>query len=61
MASKGWMERHKRTPKFSTRKYLRCSQCGRSHAVYKALGICRLCVRKLAAAGLLPGLKKASW
>jgi len=47
--------------KFSSRVYTRCNKCGRSHAVYKKFGICRICFRKMALEGLLPGVTKASW
>ena len=51
----------KRTPKFSTRLRRRCQLCGRPRAVYRKFGICRICFRKLADQGLIPGVRKASW
>ncbi|MEF3192012.1 MAG: type Z 30S ribosomal protein S14 [Campylobacterales bacterium] len=48
-------------PKFSSRGYTRCSICGRPHSVYRDFGICRVCLRKMANEGLLPGVRKASW
>ena len=39
----------------------RCKLCGRPRAVYRKFGICRICFRKLADQGLIPGVKKASW
>jgi len=51
----------KRTPKFSTRRYNRCELCGRQHAYYRKFKICRLCFRKLASQGRIPGVRKASW
>lgn len=39
----------------------RCRICGRPHSVYRKLGMCRICFRKLASAGLLPGVTKSSW
>lgn len=50
-----------RTPKFSTRAYTRCELCGRPRAVYRKFHICRLCFRKLANSGEIPGVKKSSW
>ena len=50
-----------RKPKFTVRGYTRCQICGRPHSVYKDFGICRVCLRKMANEGLIPGLKKASW
>jgi len=49
------------TPKFSSRKIYRCQLCGRSRAVYRKFGICRLCFRSLALKGEIPGVRKASW
>lgn len=51
----------KRKPKFRVRAYTRCELCGRSRAVYRKFKICRLCFRKLAHEGKIPGVKKASW
>jgi small subunit ribosomal protein S14 len=39
----------------------RCQICGRARAVYRKFGICRICFRKLASDGLIPGVRKASW
>jgi small subunit ribosomal protein S14 len=50
-----------REPKFSTRTVRRCDLCGRPRAVYRKFRICRLCFRKLANEGHIPGLVKASW
>ena len=47
--------------KFSSRKYTRCQLCGRPHAVLRKFKICRICFRKLAHEGKIPGVKKASW
>jgi len=51
----------KRPPKFSTRKVQRCMLCGRPRAVYRKFGTCRICFRKLADQGCIPGVRKASW
>ncbi|HPR17111.1 MAG TPA: type Z 30S ribosomal protein S14 [Candidatus Cloacimonadota bacterium] len=61
MAKKAWIEKLKRTPKFSTRKYSRCKICGRSRGYMRDFGMCRICFRKLAGEGQIPGVKKASW
>ncbi len=45
----------------SVRVAQRCSCCGRPRAVYRKFGLCRLCLRKSAMHGLLPGVLKASW
>jgi ribosomal protein S14 len=39
----------------------RCKLCGRSRAVYRKFGVCRICFRDLASSGLIPGVRKASW
>ena len=51
----------KRKPKYKTRGYTRCELCGRSRAVYRKFRICRICFRKLALEGMIPGVRKASW
>ena len=61
MAKKSMIVKAAREPKFSTRKYTRCSICGRPKSVYRDFGICRICLRKMANEGLLPGVRKASW
>ena len=49
------------TPKFKVRGYSRCQRCGRSQAVYRKFGLCRICLREMAHAGELPGVTKSSW
>ncbi|MRJ06806.1 MAG: type Z 30S ribosomal protein S14 [Epsilonproteobacteria bacterium] len=61
MAKKSWIAKNKRKPKFKVRAYTRCAICGRSRSVYRDFGICRICLRKMANEGLLPGVRKASW
>ena len=39
----------------------RCGLCGRGRAVYRKFGVCRICFRKMASDGLIPGVRKASW
>jgi small subunit ribosomal protein S14 len=55
------INKQQRKPKFAVRAYTRCSICGRPHSVYKDFGICRICLRKMANEGLIPGMRKASW
>ena len=50
-----------RTPKFSVRKYYRCRNCGRPRGYLRKFEMCRICFRKLALAGDIPGVIKASW
>ncbi len=61
MASKSKIAKALREPKYSTRREIRCQICGRPRAVYRKFGVCRICFRKLAEEGLIPGVKKASW
>ena len=51
----------KRKPKYKSRGYTRCSLCGRTRAVYRKFGICRICFRNLASRAMIPGVRKASW
>jgi small subunit ribosomal protein S14 len=44
-----------------TRLGSRCMVSGRIRAVYRKFGTCRICFRKLADQGLIPGVRKASW
>ena len=60
MATKAMIEKANKKPKFSTRAYTRCTNCGRPKAVYRKFGVCRICFRLMALKGLLPGVKKAS-
>jgi small subunit ribosomal protein S14 len=43
------------------RLHSRCSICGRPRGYYRQFGTCRLCLRKLAHEGKLPGVLKSSW
>jgi small subunit ribosomal protein S14 len=61
VASKSKIAKSKLVPKFSTRAKRRCQMCGRPRAVYRKFGICRICFRKLADRGEIPGVRKASW
>jgi small subunit ribosomal protein S14 len=61
MARKALIEKSKKTPKFAVRAHNRCKLCGRSRAYLRLFMMCRLCFRKYALQGLLPGVKKTSW
>lgn len=61
MARKALIEKSKREPKFSTRVHNRCKLCGRARGYMSIFMMCRLCFRKNALEGLLPGVKKTSW
>jgi small subunit ribosomal protein S14 len=61
MASTAKIVKAKQKPKFSTKLRRRCQLCGRPRAVYRKFGLCRICFRKMADQGLIPGVRKASW
>ena len=61
MARKALIEKTNRTPKFSVRKKNRCQLCGRPRGYMRLFKMCRICFRKNALEGLLPGVKKVSW
>jgi small subunit ribosomal protein S14 len=50
-----------RPTKYRTQAYSRCHRCGRSRAVFRRFGLCRICLRAEAHAGVIPGLTKSSW
>ena len=60
MTRKALLEKTKKEPKFKVRKVNRCNVCGRKRAYLRKFGICRICFRKLANNGLIPGVRKAS-
>lgn len=61
MATKAWVKKANDEPKFASRRVRRCQICGRQRAVYRKFKLCRLCFRKMAHEGLIPGVRKASW
>ena len=61
MAKKALIKKQQAAPKFRVRAYTRCNRCGRPRAVYRAFGLCRICLREMSHAGEVPGVKKASW
>ncbi|NHD16612.1 MULTISPECIES: type Z 30S ribosomal protein S14 [Actinopolyspora] len=61
MAKKALINKAARKPKFRVRGYTRCQRCGRSRAVLRKFGLCRICFREMAHSGELPGISKSSW
>jgi len=61
MAKKSWIAKQKRKPKYKTRIYNRCQICGRRRGYMRKFKICRICFRKLASEGQIPGVTKSSW
>jgi small subunit ribosomal protein S14 len=61
VAKKSMMIKATRPKKFGVREYNRCPLCGRPRAYYRKFDMCRICLRKLASEGKLPGVIKSSW
>ena len=61
MATKALIAKAKRIPKFAVRHRNRCQLCGRPRGYMRVFMMCRLCFRKHAHTGVLPGVKKTSW
>jgi len=51
----------KRKPKHPVQIHFRCNICGRPRGYMRKFGICRICFRKMALEGKIPGVIKASW
>ena len=61
MAKKSLIVKSKRKQKFKVRVYHRCPLCGRARGYIRKFDMCRICFRKLALWGELPGVMKSSW
>ena len=61
MANKAKVVKELKKPKYPTRPRNRCALCGRPRGYMRFFGLCRICFRKLAQQGRLPGVMKASW
>ena len=61
MAKKSMVAKQQGKQKYKVREYNRCMICGRPHGYLRKYGICRICFRKLAYKGEIPGVRKASW
>jgi len=61
MATTAQIYKSIKTPKFGIRKRNRCRLCGRPRAYLRRFAMCRLCFRKLALQGEIPGVTKSSW
>jgi small subunit ribosomal protein S14 len=51
----------KRAPKFKVQFRNRCQRCGRPRGYIRKFGLCRICFRKMALDGQIPGVRKSSW
>ena len=61
MAKKSLIAKANKEQKYKARKYSRCNICGRPRGYIRKFGICRICFRKMAHDGELPGIIKSSW
>jgi small subunit ribosomal protein S14 len=61
LAKKSLIAKALRSKKFPVREYTRCRVCGRPRGFLRKFQICRICFRKLALEGQIPGVVKASW
>jgi len=61
VAKTSLIAKSQRTPKFAVRRYTRCRSCGRPRGYLRKFQLCRICFRKLALSGDIPGVIKASW
>lgn len=61
MAKKSQINKAQRKPKYSSRRVNRCRVCGRPRGYLRKFEMCRICFRKLASEGLIPGVTKSSW
>jgi small subunit ribosomal protein S14 len=61
MASTRYFARMKQVPHFTVRHRNRCRICGRPRGYLRRFAMCRICFRKLALSGEIPGVIKSSW
>lgn len=61
MAKRSLIEKAKRKTKFKARQYNRCPLCGRPRGYLRKFDMCRICFRKMALRGDIPGVIKSSW
>lgn len=61
MAKTSKIARQAKKLKYKIRFRNRCRICGRPRGYMRKYGICRLCFRKFAHKGEIPGVRKASW
>ena len=61
MAKASLIAKSRRKQKFAVRQYNRCGLCGRPRGFMRKFALCRICFRKHALAGDLPGVIKSSW
>ena len=60
MAKKSMINRNK-NKKYKVQHRNRCGSCGRPRGYIGDFAMCRLCFRKNADEGKIPGVRKSSW
>lgn len=61
MAKTSLMVKASRPAKYKSRAYTRCKVCGRARGYHRKFALCRICLRKFALEGKIPGVIKSSW
>ena len=61
MAKKSKIVKSQKPSKYAVQAHNRCRLCGRPRAYMRKFGMCRICFRRLALEGEIPGVIKASW
>jgi small subunit ribosomal protein S14 len=61
MARKALKIKSLRPAKYKVQQHNRCLLCGRPRSYIRRFGMCRICFRRLALAGQIPGVRKSSW
>lgn len=61
MAKKSMMVKQQKKQKYKVREYHRCLVCGRPRGYMSQFKLCRICFRKYANMGYIPGVVKSSW
>ena len=61
MATTAKIAKEAKPPKYKIRLRNRCKLCGRPRGYIRHFALCRICFRKLALEGQIPGVTKSSW
>ncbi|MCX8126724.1 MAG: type Z 30S ribosomal protein S14 [Dehalococcoidia bacterium] len=61
MAKVSEIVKSQRPPKYRVQQRNRCKLCGRPRGYIRKFALCRICFRRLAVTGEIPGVRKSSW
>jgi small subunit ribosomal protein S14 len=61
MAKLSKVLKSQRPTKYKVQARNRCKLCGRPRGYIRKFGMCRICFRRLAVVGYIPGVRKSSW